>query len=234
MHPQKTPAALRKRLLVFFVIFLACVLLMTGMFALSVAQSNEERELEDKIPKHLPIKVKIKKEKEKAVKDLQNDKWLRDFELEVTNIGDKPIYFLYFVVTLDDITAPDGTEMAFPLMYGRAELGSIEKKAESDDLPIKPGETYVFKAYDGNVRGWELFRRDYNKPQPKKLILEFQVLSFGDGTGFDSTGGTPYPQPRKDKSGLGRCEQEQNKSDPKAVEVKFLTSQCDKHISGLV
>jgi len=216
MQPQKTPVAFRKRLLVFFLIFFACVLLMKGMSAPSVAQSSEEREFEDKVPKHLPLKIKIKKEKEKAVKDLQNDKWLRDFELEVTNIGDKPIYFLYFVVTLDEITAPNGTNMAFPLMYGRAELGSIEKKAESDDLPIKPGETYVFKAYDGNVRGWELFRRDYNKPQPKKLILNFVVLSFGDGTGFWRSDGHFVPEP-KDKSGLGRCEQEQNKSDPKAV-----------------
>src|SRR4051812_46130380 len=114
MHPQQTPAALRKRLFLFFVIFLACVLLLTGMFTPSVAQLTEERELEDKIPKHLPIKVKIKKEKEKAFKDLKNEKWMRELEVEVTNIGDKPIYFLYFVVTLDDITAPNGTNMAFP------------------------------------------------------------------------------------------------------------------------
>lgn len=33
----------------------------------------QERFLEDKIPKHLPIKVKIKKEKEKTFKDSKND-----------------------------------------------------------------------------------------------------------------------------------------------------------------
>jgi biopolymer transport protein ExbD len=77
-------------LLLFFIIFLASVLLMTGMFALSIAQSTEERELENTLPKHLPIKVKIKKEKEKAFKDLKNDKWLHELEIEVTNIGDKP------------------------------------------------------------------------------------------------------------------------------------------------
>src|SRR5215212_9334732 len=104
MHPQKTPAALRKRLLVFFVIFLASVLLLKGMSAPSVAQSPEERELEDKIPKHLPIKVKIKKEKEKEFKDLKNDKWIRDFQLEITNTGNKPIYFLSFLLDLPEIT----------------------------------------------------------------------------------------------------------------------------------
>lgn len=217
MNPQKTPAALRKRLLIFFIIFLACVLLLKGLSGPSVAQSNEERELEDKIPKHLPIKVKVKKEKEKSFKDLKNDKWMRDLEVEVTNIGDKPIYFLYFVVTLDGITAPNGTNVSFPLMYGRSELGSIENKAEADDIPIKPGETHVFKAYESNVRGWDSFRKNHNKPQPNKLIFKFQVLSFGDGTGFESTGGIPFPEPRKEKSSLDRCEQEQNKSGPQAT-----------------
>jgi hypothetical protein len=55
---------------------------------------KEERQLEDAIPKHVPIKVKIKAEKEKAFKDLHNEKWLRDLEIEVTNTGTKPIYFL--------------------------------------------------------------------------------------------------------------------------------------------
>src|SRR5947209_4753818 len=67
----------------------------------STAQS-EERVLEDTIPKHLPIKVKIKKEKEKAFKDLKNEKWLRDFELEVTNTGDKPIYYLGLLIVLPE------------------------------------------------------------------------------------------------------------------------------------
>ena len=217
MHPQQSPAALRKRLLVFFLIFLSSVLLLKGLSTPSVAQSSEERELEDKIPKHLPIKVKIKKEKEKTFKDVKNEKWMRDLELEVTNIGDKPIYFLDFHVSITDVQAPNGTNMAFPLRYGNHELGSFDNKAGPDDISIKPGETYVIKAFDSNVRGWDLFRRNHNKPQPKKLILRFQVLSFGDGTGFVGTDGSPIPEPPKSKSGLGRCEQGQNKSDPKAV-----------------
>ena len=114
MEPQQSPIALRKRLLIFFGILLASVLLLKGLSTPSVAQSSEERELEDRIPKHLPIKVKIKKEKEKAFKDLKNEKWIRDFELEVTNTGDKPIYFLDFILSLPEITAPDGNEIGFP------------------------------------------------------------------------------------------------------------------------
>jgi hypothetical protein len=191
---------------------------MKGVITPSIAQSSEERELEDKIPKHLPIKVKIKKEKEKEFKDLKNEKWLRDLELEVTNIGDKPIYFLDFLLVMPGIKASTGNEIAFPLRYGRVELGTIENKAEPDDVPIKPGETYIFKAYDSNVLGWDRYKRNNNKPQPKKIILHFRVLNFGDGTGFWTTSGIPIPEPPKEKSSMGRCEEEQNKSDPKAVE----------------
>src|SRR5438552_12945368 len=43
------------------------------------AQEEEpkERVLEDKIPKHVPIKIKIRTEKEKAFKDLKNANWHR-------------------------------------------------------------------------------------------------------------------------------------------------------------
>jgi hypothetical protein len=200
MHPQKTPAALRKRLLLFFVIFLVSVLLLTGMFTLSVAQSTEERELEDKIPKHLPIKVKIKKEKEKAFKDLKNEKWLRDFELEITNTGNKPIYFLSLSITLPEIIAPyqigpGVNKMGFTIHYGRSELGRIEPKAASSDVPIQPGETYVFSFSNIVVESWEIFRQRENKPDPTKLILRFQILSFGDGTGFAGNSGIALPHP---------------------------------------
>ncbi|HEX8844398.1 MAG TPA: hypothetical protein VF791_07130 [Pyrinomonadaceae bacterium] len=224
MHPPRKTFTALTRIALLFSFFGLTLFSIISVLPSSIAQTNEERVFEDTTPKHLPIKVKVKKEKEKAFKDLKNEKWMRDFELEVTNTGNKPIYFLYFVVTLSDTTAPNGTNIAFPLMYGRAELGNIENKATPDDVPIKPGETYVLKAYDGNVRGWDLFRRNHNKPQPKKLIFRFQILSFGDGTGFESTGGLPVPEPPKERSSLGRCEQEQNKGAPKAIEGRRTIS----------
>ena len=223
MHPQHAPAALRKGLFLILIISLAGVLLMKGMSAFSISQLTEERELEDRIPKHLPIKVKIKKEKEKAFKDVKNEKWFRDLELEVTNTGDKPIYFLDFLLTLPGVIAPTGNEIGFALRYGRIELGSIENKVGPDDVPIKPGETYIMKPYDSHILGWETFRRNKNKPQPKKLILHFRILSFGDGTGFWGNDGVTVPQSPQAKSTLGHCEQEKNKSDLKALEWKQTT-----------
>ncbi|HET8669511.1 MAG TPA: hypothetical protein VFM05_02460 [Candidatus Saccharimonadales bacterium] len=67
----------------------------------------QERVFENKIPTHIPIKIKIKKEKEKSFKDPKNEKWLREFALELTNTGDKLIYFLY--ITMDTEAKFDGS-----------------------------------------------------------------------------------------------------------------------------
>jgi hypothetical protein len=194
MHPQlKSPAIANRRLLYFLLIFVASIFLMKGLLTASIAQSPEERELEDKVPKHLPIKVKIRKEKEKAFKDLKNEKWLRDLELEVTNIGDKPIYLLHFTLVLPEITDETGRNVGFTLHYGRAELGDIITKATPDDIPINPGDTYTFNIVEGQVLGWESFARKQKKSPPKKIDLKFQILSFGDGTGFVGNEGSFVP-----------------------------------------
>jgi hypothetical protein len=227
----KASTIIAKLVLLLSVVCLAAIFLINGTLGMGSAQS-EGRVLEDTIPKHLPIKVKIKKEKEQAFKDVKNEKWMRDFELEVTNTGDKPIYFLDFVVTMPEITAPDGSNMAFPIQYGRIELGNMGSKATPDDIPIKPGETYVLKAYDSSVQGWDNFRKHHNKPDAKKLTLNFQMLSFGDGTGFWTTGGIPFPEKPKENSGLGSCEQEQNKSGPILTEQRLAFVHRPTNFSG--
>src|SRR3712207_4633634 len=73
------------------VIFLLAFFLVCGGIGIvpSTAQSQPEaKELDDKIPKHLPIKVKVK--------NLDKKNWVREVEVEVKNTGDKPIYFLSF------------------------------------------------------------------------------------------------------------------------------------------
>ena len=81
------------------------------------AGQEEERQLEDLIPKHVPIKIKIKKEKEAGFKDLKNEKWAREFELEVTNTGTKPIYVVYFYVGTE-VKAASGNRIVSMLSYG--------------------------------------------------------------------------------------------------------------------
>jgi hypothetical protein len=78
---------------------------------------------------------------------------VREFELELKNTGDKPIYFLYLDLITD--VKIGGESLEFTLVYGRAELGDIITKAQSDDVPIKPGETHVFKIHPSQVPAWE-------------------------------------------------------------------------------
>jgi hypothetical protein len=158
------------------------------------AQSPKERLLEDTIPAHVPIKVKIKKDKEKAYKDLNNPKWARDFELELTNTGSKPIYSLYMVLILPEIRNETGLNIVFPLAYGRNEIGFATSMATPEDIPIKPGETYAFKIHPGQVPAWEQRQREQNRPQPTRIQLVFQILSFGDGTGYMGSDGTAVPR----------------------------------------
>ena len=199
MNPRMPVAACRYRLLLlFFVLLPASLLTTSATLAPSFAQSAEEREMAITIPKHLPIKVRMKEEKEKAFKDLKNEKWIRDFELEITNTGDKPIYFLSLSITLPEIIAPfqigpDVNKMGLVIHYGRGQLIDIETKPWPDDIPIKPGETYVYSFSDLVVESWEKFRQRENKPDAKKLILKFQALSFGDGTGFLGSSGLAVP-----------------------------------------
>ena len=168
------------------------------------AQEVEERKFEDEIPKHLPIKFKLKAEKEKKFKDLKNPEWYRDFELEVTNTSDKPIYYLELWLMYAGIEAAPGVPLAVPLRYGRMNFIYEDTRPQPTDVPIQPGETYVFTVPEGDRRGWEAHKKRDNIPDPKKVILEFVHLSFGDGTGFATSGAKPYPF-RRDQSLSPSC-----------------------------
>jgi hypothetical protein len=160
---------------------------------LSTAQSpqKEEREIEDKIPKHLPIKVTVKYPEK--VKNLQNENWLRDLEIEIENRSNKPIYFLLLVLDLPDVDTGDKSKIGFPLQYGRSDLVDLLVPLQSDDVPIKPGEIYTFRVSENHQLGWERYaaRVGLAKSAPRKARLKFQILNFGDGTGFGTTGGVP-------------------------------------------
>lgn len=185
-------STITKRLLLLLVLVISAAFLAKGLLTLGFAQSTQERELEDTTPKHIPIKIKVKTEKEKVFKNLQNDDWLRDLEIEVTNTGDKPIYYLLIVVEMDDIKAGDGTPVAYPLHYGQ--LSNFKDPPKPEHVPIKQGETYVLKFPPAWVRGWYKFSREEKKPQPKKVRIIFQKITFGDGTGYHDSSGSPFPQ----------------------------------------
>jgi hypothetical protein len=158
----------------------------------SQVAAKEERLFENQIPKHVPLGIRIRKEKEKQAKDLDNEKWARDFELEVTNTGEKPIYEFYLLL-ITDIKAAAGFRIVAPLDYGRPELGTISTLANSNDIPLKPGESVILKIHQGQLDAWDQMRKKEGRPHPKKIQLRLEGLSFGDGTGFAGEEGVAVP-----------------------------------------
>lgn len=167
------------------------------------ARKAEEREVKDEIPAHVPIKIKLKNEEK--VKDLKNDRWLADLEIEVRNTGPKPIYFLRLGMSFVDVRKDSGNGIGYALVYGRMDLIDIANRAETEDVPLLPGETHVFKLHEEYVKGWNWYRTKVEiKPQPKKIRVYFSVLNYGDGTGYVRTDGVPVPNRKRSSYGEGK------------------------------
>src|SRR5919205_639905 len=197
MHAHRFRPLLSRRNFAAVTALLLLSLVLVYGFATSRAQSETkgEREFLDKIPSQLPIKVKVKNQEK--VKDLTNDQWLGDLEIEVKNVGDKPIYFLRLMLVFVDVKKDSGDEIGYSLVYGRGQLIDIDNRPEPSDVPILPGGTQVFKLHESYVKGWNWYRTKVEKKtHPKKVEIIFSALNFGDGTGFAVSDGKPIPEKR--------------------------------------
>ena len=172
-----------------------CALFLSALTC--VAQRSAGRELEDKVPRHLPLTIKVRPEKEKEFRDLTNEHWVRDLEFELTNTGQKPIYFVQFDLVPDFGKPPSERTPGLTILYGRPDLITFEDPLQPGDLPIKPGEKVVLKIRAEEMDGWDHFKQVEQWPdawsKPKKVTLFFERMRFDDGTGFDGFEGTPSP-----------------------------------------
>jgi hypothetical protein len=212
-NSANNPNAVAKTLAVALVLTVVGVLMLASRLTSSNA-ALQQRILENGVRQHVPIKIKIKKEKEESFKDLKNEKWVREFELEVTNTGEKPIYYLYLDLVTD--VKVGGRPLVFSLQYGRAELGDLVSKALTDDVPIKPKETYIFKLHQGQIPAWEKSVGEGRHADATKLHVALQGLSFGDGTGY--FGNTPYPPASQTQPDYGIKQERQSRSKNKTLE----------------
>ncbi len=191
---------------------------------------KEERTFEDTIPKHVPIKIKLKSEKEKAFKDLTNSEWERDFELEVTNTSDKPIYYMELWLVLPETYSENNVQLAFPLRYGRVDFIHSNTRPIATDVPIQPGETHSFTILETWQRGWRQYKLRSNVPEPRKTKIELVYMSFGDGTGFTGTGAEPYPFKREQSSTVPCRERpKQNRDEALRKSTRFLFPALREH-----
>lgn len=192
MDPQKS-FSLPVQLFVLFAAIVFMFALMKTAAPTTAQSSQSKRLLDDRVPSHLPIKVKIKKEKEQEFQDLKNERWMSDFELELKNTGDRPIYALSVAWMLEEVTMPDGSHYGSMFRYGRSEfITNPSERPKPEDIPIQPGETHVFKFSLSSVEGWESFAKENNLPQPKSIQIFFNWVSFGDGTGWEGPNGQRF------------------------------------------
>ena len=189
MNPRKINVSLILKVVV-FVVCLASFL-PVGKFKVGLAQSTVERKVNTRAFKNMPLAIK-------EVRNLQKkEDWFRDLEIEVKNVSDKPIYFISLIIEFPDIPAPppttreDGTTPSrsttgFGLTYGSKRLMDVSQNAIPDDVSLKPGETYVFKIPDSRVKGLEHMKKEKNlsSEATNTINLEFDIISFGDGTGY--------------------------------------------------
>lgn len=159
-----------------------------------------ERIIENQIPFHIPIKVEFN--------NLDKEPLLRNLEVKVTNIGKKPIYFLELDVNLPKNIFEDGNSLVYPLRYGRIEFIDIFEEARPEDVPIQPGESYIFKISENELNASESYMAQRNTPlaAAKLIYLFFYHLNFGDKTGFSTNTGIPLPHANPKKVSGNLCQ----------------------------
>ena len=206
------------------------------------AQSDESRrELKIKTFDGAPVVVR-------EVRNLQKDEdWLRDLEIEIKNVSDRPVYSVNMLVLFPDIPAPlpvtraDGITPArsasgFPLTFGSPRLGDIKELAAPEDESLQPGETYVFKVPDSRVQGLKSMERrmGLTRVNTGRIEIEITVISFGDGTGLVGRRKRDY----RNKGGGGIIPLEEpifrkarwNKSAPTRARPQTGCGQCSPYI----
>lgn len=168
------------RVLKLLLICASSIFLIKGALMLSTAQSTsgEERKFKSKDFRDMPLRVR-------KVKGLQSETWPNDLEIEIENISSKPIYFINAVLEFPDDPAPNGSS-GIKFKFGKVENMDIARLAQPEDEHIDPGRTVVFTVSQVYRKG--LMVRQQKTPHNfKKLDFWFEIVSFGDGTGYEGS-----------------------------------------------
>ena len=156
--------------------------------------SSEERKVEIMKARSLPAGAPVTIT---AVRNLQDQDWLRNLEIEVQNTSIKPIYYLEIETYFPDlpkVIAVDGIErkIMIRLIYGRQELSHLSQRPDPTDIPIRPGEKYSLRIPEAKGQGLAsiLTERHITPAFIKKIRLRIFIVNLGDGTGVQV--GQPY------------------------------------------
>lgn len=151
---------------------------------LNTATPAQLDRIENKLPKSVPLKVEFK--------NYNKVDWWHDLELQVTNTGNKPIYYVWLILWLD-VKNKDGKQHAISFKFGdngKFYPANTDDLATSDDAAILPGKSYTFKVDASSVKFWDLLKSEESFVRPSEAVLDHGFTSFGDGSGLEA-GGSP-------------------------------------------
>jgi len=141
-------------------------------------QEEDKRTLKIREFKDMPLKIQ-------AIRNVDSETWYKNLEIEVKNIGTKPIYGILAFLAFPD-HKPGGRDIAMVLSFGELKYWDIDVLADPKDIHLDLGQTYVFtiSAKDARI----LQKKQEKAPHEfRKLDFHFTVINFGDGTGFQAT-----------------------------------------------
>jgi hypothetical protein len=172
--------------------FVVCLGVALCVGAVPASGQEHVRDVVSSIPARVPLKAVVKNRE--RVADPRNERWLRDLEVEVTNTGGKPAYFVSLLLLLPGAKLA-GLQPVYRLKFGSPALGSFTAIARPEDVPLAPGESVVLKVPEEEAATWEKFKARGAATDPRRLVLVFHQLNFGDGTGYAGRDGRPLPNP---------------------------------------
>jgi len=180
-----------RRLWIVLLVFTAAPFLIKAAWTSSSAQSPDsaaqERKLKMKEGINVPLEVKVR--------NLESKDWLKDLEIEVKNVGKKPIYsILAYLIFPDDKRAE---HVGIRLMYGNPKNIDLDRCAELEDPHLDPGDLYVFKIDEDFQKGFQAWEAE-SPAIYKNLELSVEIISFGNGTGLINGGSRDYRKKASD------------------------------------
>jgi hypothetical protein len=114
------------------------------------------------------------------VRNLNSEQFPEDFEVEIENISGQPIYAIHFMVAF--LNSPFGMDLS----YGRHKMIELQEMAQEGDKAIPPGGRAVLvpQAAVGKGTREAIAAGRMTDHDTKNLKLIFQVVNFGDGSGY--------------------------------------------------
>jgi len=137
---------------------------------------NEKRELKIRNFGDMPLKIH-------ETRNVDSETWYKDLQIEVKNIGTKPIYFMLAYLEFPDHKSR-GRDTGLSVTFGDLKNWDIGVVADPQDIHIDPGETYVFTIPEEN-RTWLAKNNDKVPQEFKKFDFHIDIISFGDRTGLE-------------------------------------------------